>query len=77
VATGSEPLKKSEFFLINANSIISFVPQCLVKGLGRLRTKLVGSFFGGCSTNKPFSIPYAEIQRFFSAKLLQQNLFKI
>jgi hypothetical protein len=48
-----------------------------VKGLGRLRPKLVGSFFGGGSTNKPFSISNAEIQRLFSAKLLKQNLFKI
>jgi hypothetical protein len=45
--------------------------------LGRLKTKQVGSFFGVGSTNKPFSIPYAEIQRLFSAKLLKQNLFKI
>jgi hypothetical protein len=39
--------------------------------LGRLRTKLVGSFFGGGSTNKPVSIPYVEIQGLFSAKLLR------
>jgi hypothetical protein len=37
----------------------------------------VESFFGVGSTNKPFSIPYAEIQRHFLAKLLKQNLFEI
>jgi hypothetical protein len=37
--------------------------------LGRvIRTKLVRSFFGWGSTNKPFSMQYAEIHGLFSAK---------
>jgi hypothetical protein len=37
----------------------------------------VRSFFELGSTNKPFSVPYAEIQGLFSAKFLKQNFLQI
>jgi hypothetical protein len=54
------------------NSSIIFVHLCLVNVFGRLRAKL--AFFGwGGSTLNPYSLPYAEIYGFFSAKLLKQT----
>jgi hypothetical protein len=40
---------------------------------GEAQNKASGIIFGGGSNNKPFSIPYAEIQRLFSAKLLKHK----
>jgi hypothetical protein len=58
-------------------SIIIFVPQCLVNALRRLRSNVVRAFFGWGGTNKPFFMPYAEIQGLFSAKISKQNLKQI
>jgi hypothetical protein len=66
----------SQLLISSIISIIIFVPQCLVYALGRLRTNLFRAFFGWGGTNKPFSMPYAEIQGLFTAKLLNKTYSK-